>query len=288
MPYGMDKREDNPSGEEIKGEGVMDNDFILLDDLVFAPLHALAKSNQQLREHIVEAIRGMGTSKQNGQEEIIHLNNINIAYDQIRAEAEEGYSVDNLQLQVPLLSIVPMTNLNVEKAEIDFSTEVKAVMNRETGEARINARICSPSQRDSDFLPKVSYKLQVSSIPATEGIMRLTDSLSTNQVTKKLDTTPVVVDGDLGSEEQKALMQETKRLRVKIGKLKQLHQRIADMIAEQERLHQISVDAFEEDTYDFDKERYLMAQSNIINRIMEYQEQIINKEILYGLENDYK
>lgn len=288
MPYGMDKREDNLSGEEVKGTGVMDNDFILLDDLVFAPLHALAKSNQQLREHIVEVIRSMGTSKQNGQEEIIHLNNINIAYDQVRAEAEEGYSVDNLQLQVPLLSIVPMTNLNVEKAEIDFSTEVKAVMNQETGEAKINARICSPSQRDSDFLPKVSYKLQVSSIPATEGIMRLTDSLSTNQVTKKLDTTPVVDNGDLGSEEQKALIQETKRLRVKIGKLKQLHQKIADMIAEQERLHQISMDAFEEDTYDFDKERYLMAQSNIINRIMEYQEQIINKEILYGLENDYK
>lgn len=288
MPYGMDKREDNLSGEEVKGESVMDNDFILLDDLVFAPLHALAKSNQQLREHIVEAIRSMGTSKQNGQEEIIHLNNINIAYDQVRAEAEEGYSVDNLQLQVPLLSIVPMTNLNVEKAEIDFSTEVKAVTNQETGEAKINARICSPSQRDSDFLPKVSYKLKVSSIPATEGIMRLTDSLSTNQVTKKLDTTPVVDNGDLGSEEQKALIQETKRLRVKIGKLKQLHQRIADMIAEQERLHQISMDAFEEDTYDFDKERYLMAQSNIINRIMEYQEQIINKEILYGLENDYK
>lgn len=288
MPYGMDKREDNLPGEEVKSGGVMDNDFILLDDLVFAPLHALAKSNQQLREHIVEAIRSMGTSKQNGQEEIIHLNNINIAYDQVRAEAEEGYSVDNLQLQVPLLSIVPMTNLNVEKAEIDFSTEVKAVMNQETGEAKINARICSPSQRDSDFLPKVSYKLQVSSIPATEGIMRLTDSLSTNQVTKKLDTTPVVDNGDLGSEEQKALIQETKRLRVKIGKLKQLHQRIADMIAEQERLHQISMDAFEEDTYDFDKERYLMAQSNIINRIMEYQEQIINKEILYGLENDYK
>ena len=288
MPHGMDKREDNLLGEEVKGEGVMDNDFILLDDLVFAPLHALAKSNQQLREHIVEAIRGMGTSKQNGQEEIIHLNNINIAYDQIRAESEEGYSVDNLQLQVPLLSIVPMTNLNVEKAEIDFSTEVKAVMNRETGEAKINARICSPFQRDSDFLPKVSYKLQVSSIPATEGIMRLTDSLSTNQVTKKLDTTPVVVNGDLGNEEQKALIQETKQLRVKIGKLKQLHQKIADMIAEQERLHQISMDAFEEDTYDFDKERYLMAQSNIINRIMEYQEQIINREILYGLENDYK
>ncbi len=288
MSYRTDM--DDLDDEEMyyEDESVMDSDFILLDDLVFAPLHALAKSNQQLQAQVVEAIKNMGTSKQNGQEETIHLNNINIAYDQIRPESGEGYSVDNLQLQVPLLSIVPVTNLNVDKAEICFSTEVKAVLNEETGDTRINARICSPSQRDSDFLPKVSYKLHISSIPATEGIMRLTDNLSTNQVAKKLDTTPVILNGDLGNEEQKALLQETKQLRAKIGKLTQLHQKISDMISEQERLHQISKDAFEEDTYEFDKDKYLMAQSSIINRIMEYQERIINKEILYGLEKDYQ
>ena len=31
-----------------------------------------------------------------------------------------------------------------------------------------------------------------------------------------------------------------------------------------------------------------MAQSNIANRIMEYQEQIMSSEINFGLENDYK
>ncbi len=118
--------------------------------------------------------------------------------------------------------------------------------------------------------------------------MRLTDSLSANHVVKKLDTTPVVINGDLSNEEQKNLIQETKQLRAKIGKLKQLHQKIEEMITEQERLCQISKDAFEEDTREFDKDKYLMAQSGIINRIMEYQEQIIDKEILYGLDNDYE
>lgn len=266
----------------------MDNDFIPLDDLVYAPLHALAQSNHRLRAQIVDAIKSMGTSKQSGQEETIHLNNINIAYDQLRPESEDGYSVDSLQVQVPLLSIVPVTNLNVEKAEIDFSAEIKAVNNEETGETKINARICAPSQRDSDFLPKVSYKLQIASIPATEGILRLTDTLSSNQVAKKLDTRPVAVTGGLGSDEQKSVLLETKKLKAKVSRLKQLHQRITDMIAEQDRLHQISKDAFEEDTYEFDKDKYLMAQSNVINRIMEYQEQIMNMEIRYGLEKDYQ
>lgn len=288
MPYHTPAEKDMTDNEGEKGASIMDSDFIPLDDLVYAPIHALAKSNHQLRAEIVNAIRSMGTSKQNGQEEVIHLNNINIAYDQIRPEGEEGYSVDNLQVQVPLLSIVPVTNLGVDKAEIDFSTEVKAVDNPETGERRINARICSPSQRDSDFLPKVSYKLQISSIPATEGILRLTDNLSANQVAKKLDTTPVAVSGDLGTDEQKSIVTETKRLKAKISRLKQLYQKISDMIAEQERLHQISKDAFEEDTYEFDKDKYMMAQSNVVNRIMEYQEQIMNMEISYGLDKDYE
>lgn len=288
MPYKEKSQEPSPPEEENKNGAIMDSDFIPLDDLVYAPLHALAKSNHQLRAEIVSAIREMGTSKQVGQEEVIHLNNINIAYDQIRPEGEDGYSVDNLQVQIPLLSVVPVTNLSVEKAEIGFSTEIKAVNNEKTGETTINARICSPSQRDSDFLPKVSYKLQISSIPATEGILRLTDALSANQVAKKTDTTPVALGGDLGNEEQKNTVQQVKQFKAKIGKLKQLHQKISDMIAEQERLHQMSKDAFEEDTYEFDKDKYRMAQSNIVNRIMEYEEQIMDREIIYGLDKDYE
>ena len=264
-----------------------DSDFIPLDDLVYAPLHALAKSNQQLKAQVVEAIKSMGTLKQNGQEESVCLNNINIAFEQVRQEGEEGYSVDSLQVQVPLLSIVPITNLNVEKAQIDFSTEVKAEKGEEGGCA-ITARICAPEPRESDFLPRVSYRMKITSLPATEGIMRLTDMLSSNQIAKKTDTTPVAVDGNLGSEDQKNTWQEVTKLRTKIKKLKQLYQKITDMIAEQERLRQISEDAFAEDTREFDKDKYLMAQSHITNRIMEYQEIIMNREIEFGLNKDYE
>lgn len=281
------QKEISSQEEKQRWEGYKDSNFILLDDLVYAPLHALAKSNQQLRAQIVDAIKSMGVICQNGQEETIRLNNINIAYDQVRPEGEEGYSVDNMQMQVPLLSIIPLTNLNVEKAEIDFSTEVR-VVNEGEGACKINARICSPEQRDSDFLPRVSYKMKVCSIPATEGILRLTDLLSANQVAKQLDTTPVAVDGNLGSDDQKKLWQDVSKMKAKVKKLKQLYQKISDMIDKQERLQQISRDAFEENTREFDKDKYLMAQSNIANRIMEYQEKIMNREIEFGLNKDYE
>ncbi|MBO5032734.1 MAG: DUF2589 domain-containing protein [Lachnospiraceae bacterium] len=285
--YGGEYYEGDEEREDSSGGGFKESDFIPLDDLVYAPLHALAKSNQQLRAQVVDAIKSMGTLRQNGTEETVRLNNINIAYEQVRPEGEEGYSVDNLQMQVPLLSIVPITNLNVEKAEIDFSTEVKAEKSDE-GKCAITARICSPEQRESDFLPRVTYKMQISSLPATEGILRLTDLLSSNQIAKKTDTTPVAVDGNLGSDDQKNTWQEVSKMKAKIKRLRQLYQKITDMIAEQERLQQISYDAFEEDTREFDKDKYLMAQSNIANRIMEYQEKIMNKEIEFGLEKDYE
>ena len=280
------KTKEQEATKESTGN-VIDSDFIPLEDLVYAPLYALAKSNQQLKSNIIESIKSMGKAEHTNKEEIIHLDHMNIAYDQVKQE-EEGYSVDNLQLEVPLLSIIPMNQLNVDKAEIDFSTEVKAVVDKENQKTQIQARICSPSQRESDFLPKVSYKLQVQSLPATEGILRLIDSLSSSQVAKKLNTRPVAVTGDWGSEEQKKVLNETKKLKAKMNRLKQLYQKINDMIAEQEKLSQISTDCFVEDTYEFDKDKYLMAQSNIVNRIMEYQEKVMNLEIKFGLDHDYE
>lgn len=269
-----------------KRAGYRDSEFIPLDDLVYAPLRALAKSNQQLCTHVIETIKSMGTARQQGREEIIHLKSMNIAYDQIRPESEDGYSVDNLQLQIPLLSVVPVSSLNVEKAEIAFSAEICA--DEQEGDCKINARICSQEQRESDFFPRVSYKMHIRSLAATEGILRLTDLLSTNQVAKQLDTTPVNVNGGLGNDDQKNIRQKVSTLKNKIKKLKQLYQRVLEMMAEQEKMRQVSKSAFEENVYDFDRNKYLMVQSNIANRIMKYQEQIMDLEIEYGLEMDYE
>lgn len=264
-----------------------ENDFIDLNDLVYAPLYALAKSNQQLRASVVEAIKSMGTVKQNGKEESIQLKNINIAYEQMRQEDGDDYSVDNLQMQVPLLSIIPITSLNVEKAQIEFSTEVK-VENDENGQCRIMARICSPEQREGDHLPRVNYKLKVSSLAATEGIMRITDLLSANQIAKKLDTTPIDLDGNLSSGRRKNTWQEVSALKARVKKLKQLYQKISDMLMEQERTKLISENALTDDVCEFDRDKYLTAQSSIASRIIEYQDQIMSEEIAFGLENDFQ
>lgn len=276
--------EPEDEGEEFR-TNIRDNEFIPLDDLIYAPLHALAKSSQQLRAYVVDAIKGMGALRQNGQEETVQLNNINIAYDQVRQEGDEGYRVDNLQMQVPLLSIVPITCLNIEKARIDFCTEVRA--EQEAGnDCAITARICAPRSRESDNLPRVSYQMEISSLPATEGIMRLSDMFNGSHIVKKTDATPVAIDGNLGDDEHKSTWQDISKMKDKIKKLQRLYQKIEDMIAEQERFCEISRKAYPDAAGDFNKERYLAAQAQIAAQIMEYREQIMDREIEFELDRE--
>lgn len=274
------KKSDKTIAENVQDnqDGYLDNDFIPLNDLVYAPLHALALSNMQLREAVLESIKSMGTIRQNGQEEVIQMNHINLAYEHIKPEAEEGYSVENLQIEVPLMSIVPVTNLNVKKAEIEFSTEVR-IANDKKGEGVINARICSPSQRETDFLPKISYKMQVSSLPSTEGLLRLTDMLSTSQVAKQLDTTPVAMDGNMHTEEEKEIWQQKNETQMKIKQLNSLYQKISQMMDEQEKLQQISNQWNPDDTYQYDREKYSEILSDLANQIMKLKESEVDRTI---------
>lgn len=284
------KEDTQTSGEDIRESAdengkYQEQEFIRLEELVYAPLHALVASNQQLRMEVLDAVRSMSEVRQQGKEEIFQLEHMKVGYDRISGEEDDNCHIDNLQMQIPLLSVIPLTGLSIEKAEISFSAEVCVTAEQE-GDYAVRARICSPEQRDSDFLPKVSYNLQVGSVPASEGILRLTDILSANQVVRQTDTTPVNMKGKQGTDEQKNIWKEIDRLRGKVKRLKSLFQKVQKMLQEQEKLYQISKEGFSENAYDYDRDKYLMVQTNIMNRIMKYQTQIMDFEIAYGLDKD--
>lgn len=284
------KEDTQTSGEDIRESAdengkYQEQEFIRLEELVYAPLHALVASNQQLRMEVLDAVRSMSEVRQQGKEEIFQLEHMKVGYDRISGEEDDNCHIDNLQMQIPLLSVIPLTGLSIEKAEISFSAEVCVTAEQE-GDYAVRARICSPEQRDSDFLPKVSYNLQVGSVPASEGILRLTDILSANQVVRQTDTTPVNMKGKQGTDEQKNIWKEIDRLRGKVKRLKSLFQKVQKMLQEQEKLYQISKEGFSENAYDYDRDKYLMVQTNIMNRIMKYQTQIMDFEIAYSLDKD--
>lgn len=279
-------RQETPKREKVSAQGTerkgkneyIDNQFILLDDLVYAPLHALAHSNMQLQASVVEAIRSLGTVKQNGRDEVVHLDNMNIAYEHLKPEEQEGYSVENVQLKVPLLSIVPVNNLNVKRAEIGFSTEIK-VMNESDDRYKVNARICSPEQRSTDYLPKVSYNMEVRSVSAMEGLLRVTDLLSANPVAKQLDTVSLSPEGAVRSEKYSQLTQMRDKLSVQEKKLSALYQKITDTIRSQEKLQELNGKQEQKKKYQFNKESYEKFQDDIMEEVMRLKEQILQMDI---------
>ena len=280
--FGHNKEKNNGSKRQ---ETILDSDFVNLDDLIYAPLHALAESNYKLRSEVINNVQNMATVDNGNDGTIYNLKNINIAYDQVRADVDYSYSVDKLQVQVPLLSLVPVTNLGIKEAEIEFSTEVRTQENIEKKERKFEARVCSPEQRNSDFLPRVSYKVKVKSIPATEGIMRLIDSLNANQVVKKMESQIISANGNSTNDKQKVEMAALNELKSRVTTLKQLYAKVNDILDEMEQLKKIKSPS-DTNKSEYDKTFFEGRKKAIVDEIIKSQDEIMRKEISYMIPDE--
>lgn len=227
---------ENQHPDESSKTKVMDNDFMPLQELVYASLQALEESNIRLHNHAINTIKRLTSNTTTNTDDIIHLKNLSLAFDQIHPD-DDGYCLDKMQLDIPLLSIISLTNLAIEKAEIDFSAEICTEIDND-GKKVINARVTSPEQRDTDHLPHISYKITVASEPGTEGLLRITDIMNTNQIARKTDSTPVSLSGELADESQKKNWKEINHLKTNVKRLTRLYSKISEIFSAQKNIRQ--------------------------------------------------
>lgn len=227
---------ENQHPDESSKTKVMDNDFMPLQELVYASLQALEESNIRLHNHAINAIKRLTSNTATNTDDIIHLKNLSLAFDQIHPD-DDGYCLDKMQLDIPLLSIISLTNLAIEKAEIDFSAEICTEIDND-GKKVINAKVTSPEQRDTDHLPHISYKITVASEPGTEGLLRITDIMNTNQIARKTDSTPVSLSGELADESQKKNWKEINHLKTNVKRLTRLYSKISEIFSAQKNIRQ--------------------------------------------------
>lgn len=227
---------ENQHPDESSKTKVMDNDFMPLQELVYASLQALEESNIRLHNHAINTIKRLTSNTATNTDDIIHLKNLSLAFDQIHPD-DDGYCLDKMQLDIPLLSIISLTNLAIEKAEIDFSAEIYTEIDND-GKKVINARVTSPEQRDTDHLPHISYKITVASEPGTEGLLRITDIMNTNQIARKTDSTPVSLSGELADESQKKNWKEINHLKTNVKRLTRLYSKISEIFSAQKNIRQ--------------------------------------------------
>jgi len=168
----------------------MDN-AIELQDLVYAPLGAIADANIKLSSSIVDFLASTGdlTTDQAG-EKVVKLRTIQMMYEQIRNDSMNNTVADSIGLEIPLLSIYPLSALKVSKTKVSFGAEIRSM--QDTGDGlKIYTQVSSSNQRKGAAQPLINYEVELDSSTISEGLARFVDILNTQAIPKLLNSKPV-------------------------------------------------------------------------------------------------
>lgn len=96
------------------------NNFINLDELVYTPLRAISQSNINLSGSVMDLISSTGDINPTDESNTIHLKTVNLAYEQINNDSMNGKTIEEVGLKIPLVSVLPITNLQIKKKKTEF------------------------------------------------------------------------------------------------------------------------------------------------------------------------
>ena len=174
----------------MKDKKQMDN-AIELHDLVYAPLGAIADANIRLSSSIVDFLANTGDlSTSLTGEKVVKLRTIQMMYEQLRNDALDNSVADCIGLEIPLLSIFPLSALKVSKTKVMFGAEIKSMKTGEDG-LKIFTQVSSSNQRQGAAQPRISYEVELDSSIVSEGLARFVDILNTQAIPKRLYSKPV-------------------------------------------------------------------------------------------------
>ena len=174
----MDKKSQMDSSVELK-------------ELVYAPLEAISEANIRLSSNIVNFISSTGdVNTDSSGKKVIQLRTIQMMYEQLRSDELNSTVADSIGLEIPLLSIYPLSSLKISKTKVAFDAEIKTMKATDEG-IRIFTQVCSSKQRAGAIIPRISYEVEMDSAPVPEGLARFIDTLNTQAIPKLIHSKPV-------------------------------------------------------------------------------------------------
>lgn len=209
------------------------NNFINLEDLVYTPLHAISQSNTNLSKSVIDLIASTGNINPTDTDNTIHLKTINLAYEQINNDSMNGKIIEEIGLKVPLVSMLPITNLQVKKTKLSFDAEIKRVhKDNKNNKYIMESRVCSKSKqrRKDDGLPKLSFEIELESVPIPEGMARIVDVLNANPIPEILSSKQLDDKGEVVVGEEAAYYNKMKALKLKETKINRTADKLTALI----------------------------------------------------------
>jgi hypothetical protein len=133
---------------------------------------------------------------------VVQLKTLQLIYDQIRHDDLDMLYSEKIGLEIPLLSIIPLSNLKVSKSKIQFSTEVQEV-EYNNGQVDIYTKITAADSERSTRNSRIDFEIEMESDPVVEGLARLIDQLGQNFIPTIHEKSPIDTDGnELDDEDQ--------------------------------------------------------------------------------------
>lgn len=217
-----------------KDNGRYSNNFIDLEDLVYTPLHAISQSNINLSGSIIDLIASTGSIDPSDKDSTIHLKTVNLAYEQINNDNMNGKTLEEIGLKIPLVSVLPITNLQVKKTKLSFDAEIKKVhKDYKNNKYIMESRVCSSSKqrRKDDGLPKLSFEIELESVPVSEGMARVIDLLNANPIPEILSSKQINDRGEMVVGEEAEYYHKMKLLKLKEAKINRIMDKLTAHIA---------------------------------------------------------
>jgi hypothetical protein len=251
-----------------------------LRQLIYASLEPIIEANTRMSQSMVDTI--MKFSDDKGPDDdghpVVQLKTLQLIYDQIRHDDLDMLYSEKIGLEIPLLSLIPLSGLKVSKSKIQFSTEVQEV-EYNNGQVDIYTKITAADSERSAQNPRIDFKIEMESDPVVEGLARLIDQLGQNFIPTVYEKSPIDSDGiELDDENQQN--HETRK------QLYRKEQRLARLLTELTKIQRVDEDKSKTDT-DFSMYEPLEQYKDVLSKkLAETRKEILEHDIVCELSRD--
>jgi hypothetical protein len=174
-----------------------------IEDLIVSPIVGMAKGQAKLNEVTWKYISEVAfvTGKDKDGKDIVTARSLDVQMNRVMTNGETGeQSLETLYSKVPMLPLVPLPSLAITSADIEFTMEVKTseVDKSSTDEsgsfsatvsggfwgmkysASMSGSVATHKEntRSTDNSAKYNVKVHAEQLPATEGMLKLSDYLT--------------------------------------------------------------------------------------------------------------
>ncbi|MDR2446510.1 MAG: DUF2589 domain-containing protein [Treponema sp.] len=175
-----------------------------LQQLVYGSLAPIIEANTRMSQSMVDTI--MKFSDDMGHDDdgypVVQLKTLQLVYDQIRHDDLDMLYSEKIGLEIPLLSVIPLSGLKVSKSKVQFSTEVQEVEYNH-GQVDIYTKVTAADSERSGQTSRIDFEIEIESDPVVEGLARFLDQLGQNFIPTVHEKSPIDSDGNkLDDEDQ--------------------------------------------------------------------------------------